>query len=141
MKIKRFAGWYWYITKNAKLLDRYKCGKWMYFFDDQNKAFDICKKAITENICYECKCTDLEATNSNTGVICFYSNGDDIENHYRILKFMMDNNLIRRTKTGKFYNISYKFDEQTRSGEYGQNFNGVIKLDYFIDLNTGERKF
>lgn len=65
-------------------------------------------------------------------------NSDDIENHRRIIQFMMDNKLIRKTKTGRFYNISFKFDDQTRSGEYGAEFAGTIKLAQFIDLNTGE---
>ena len=52
--------------------------------------------------------------------------------------FMMDNELILKTKTGRLYNISFKFDDQTRAGEYGADFKGVIKLAQFIDLNTGE---
>ncbi|MBC3514725.1 hypothetical protein [Ruminococcus bicirculans (ex Wegman et al. 2014)] len=73
-----------------------------------------------------------------TGVICFYLNGDDIANHKRVLQFMMDNDLIRKTKAGKYYNISFKFDDQTRAGEYGSNFEGKIKLETFIDLTTGK---
>ena len=46
--------------------------------------------------------------------------------------------LIRKTKTGRFYNISFKFDDQTRAGIYRENFDGVIKLAQFVDLNTGE---
>lgn len=110
----------------------------MYFFNDQKLAMDICEKAIAENVCYECKCTDMELTGSETGVICFYLNGDDTENHRRVIRFMMDNNLIQKTKTGRFYNISFKFDDQTRAGQYGADFNGTIKLAQFVDLNTGE---
>ena len=65
-------------------------------------------------------------------------NGDDIENHRRVIRFMMDNELILKTKTGRLYNISFKFDDQTRAGEYGADFKGAIKLAQFIDLNTGE---
>ena len=80
----------------------------------------------------------MELTGDKTGVICFYLNGDDIENHHRVIRFMIDNKLIRKTKTGRLYNISFKFDDQTRSGEYGADFKGEIKLAQFIDLNTGE---
>ena len=135
--MERFGGWYWYLTENAKLLEKHKCGKWMYFFRDQKFAMDLCEKAIAENVCYECKCTDMEFTGSETGVICFYLNGDDIENHRRVIRFMMDNELIQKTKAGRLYNISFKFDDQTRAGEYGADFKGVIKLAQFIDLNTG----
>lgn len=51
---------------------------------------------------------------------------------------MLENNLIRRTKTGRLYNISFKFDDQTLAGEYGSDFEGKIKLEQFVDLNTGE---
>ena len=51
---------------------------------------------------------------------------------------MMDNNLIRKTKAGKLYNISFKYDNQTRAGEYGTAFTGEIKLEHFVDLQTGK---
>ena len=132
-------GWCWYITEKAKLLERHKCGKWMYFFNDQEFAMNICEKAITEKVCYECKCTDIELTGAESGVICFYLNGDDIENHHRVIQFMMDNKLIQRTKTGRLYNISFKFDDQTRACEYGDGFESRIKLEQFINLNRDEQ--
>lgn len=131
--MEKLGGWCWYHTDKAKLLESHKCGKWMHFFNDQKFAMSICEKAIAENVCYACKCTDMES-----GVICFYLNGDDIENHRRVIEFMIDNQLIRKTKTGKLYNISYKFDDQTRAGEYGADFSGTIKLEHFIDLKTGK---
>ena len=115
----RQGGWYWYLSGEETKLEKHKCGKWMYF-------------------CYECKCTDMEVQLAPTGVICFYLNGDDIENHKRVIQFMMDNDLIRKTKTGRYYNNSFKFDDQTRAGEYGADFEGKIKLDQFIDLKTGK---
>lgn len=51
---------------------------------------------------------------------------------------MMDNELTQKTKTGRLYSISFKFDDQTRAGEYGADFKGAIKLAQFIDLNIGE---
>lgn len=135
--IRKF-GWFWYLSGLEDLLDETKCGKWMCFFDDQEFAKSICEKAMEEKVCYECKCTDMESQNSLTGVICFYLNGDDIENHKRVIRFMMENSLIRKTKTGKLYNISFKFDDQTRVGEYGADFEGKIKLEQFVDLQTRE---
>ena len=134
------GGWFFYLSGKENLLDRHKCGKWMFFFDDQEFAQSICEKAIESGACYECKCTDMKAVGTPTGVLCFYLNGDDIENHKRVIRFMLDNNLIRKTKTGKLYNISFKFDDQTRAGEYGGDFEGKIKLDQFLDLKTGEWK-
>ena len=130
-------GWYYYLSEEEKKLNKEKCGKWMHFFTDQEFAIDICRKAIEENVCYECKCSDL-ALQGESGVICFYLNGDDIENHKRVIEFMLNNNLIRKTKAGRFYNESFKFDNQTRAHEYGANFEGKLKLEDFIDLYTGE---
>lgn len=136
--MERFGGWCWYYSDKSDLLEPNKCGKWMYFFRDQAFAMRICEKAIAENICYECKCSDIEITGDNSGVICFYLNGDDIDNHRRVIKFMLDNGLVQKTKSGKLFNISFKYDDQTRAGEYGTNFEGALKLAQFIDLNTGE---
>lgn len=98
-------GWCWYFSGEEGKINSEKCGKWMFFFQDQRKAMDICEKAIKEKVCYECKCTDMDVQQVSTGVVCFYLNGDDVENHKRVICFMIDNNLIRKTKTGKYYNI------------------------------------
>ena len=34
------------------------------------------------------------------GVICFYVNSDDMERHRRVIQFMLDNNLIKKLRTG-----------------------------------------
>lgn len=134
----RARGWYWFLSGKEDMLVPKKCGKWMHFFSNQEFAQEICQKAIDEGVCVECKCTDMEASFENIGVICFYLNGDDIDNHKKVLSFMIENDLIQRTKTGKLYNISFKFDEQTVAGEYGADFEGKIKLAQFVDLKTGK---
>ncbi len=58
----------------------------------------------------------------------------------RTIQFFLDYDLIRRNKAGKLYNISFKFDDQTRAGEYGELFQSDIKLERFLDLLTGEWK-
>lgn len=50
----------------------------MYFFGNQELAQKICEEAIEAGACYECKCTDMEVQMTDTGVICFYLNGDDM---------------------------------------------------------------
>ena len=134
----RAGRWFWFFSGQESILDKHKCGKWMYFFDNQEFAMRICEKAISEKVCYECKCSDLEATMEPSGVICFYQNGDDFANHKRIIDFLLKNDMIRKTKAGKLYNISFKFDDQTRAGEYGADFEGKIKLSQFVDLISGE---
>jgi hypothetical protein len=56
----------------------------------------------------------------------------------KVIKFMLDNNLIRKTNSGRLYDESFKFDNQTRAGEYGAGFNATIKLSEFLNLYTGE---
>jgi len=138
MEKERAFGWYWFLSGEEDKLKREKCGKWMHFFTDQEFAISICEKAIEERACYECKCSDLALRGISSGVICFYLNGDDIENHKRIIDFMLKYDLVPKTKAGRYYNNSFKFDTQTRAHEYGSDFEGKLKLEEFIDLNTGE---
>jgi len=124
------------------------CGKWMIFFNANNYEFvkEICIKAINEKIINSCKHTAFEidslihekSEKYNSGVICFYLDGTLDTEHKKVLKFLKNNDLIRKTKTGKLYNISFKFDDQTRMGEYGNKFNPIIKLSDFINLETYE---
>lgn len=138
MKIVNKYGWYYYLSGKEKLLDMHKCGKWMHFFSDQEFAKEICKRAIEENICYECKCSNLEMSCKNTGVICFYCNIDDIDNNKQIIQFMLDNNLIPKGKDGKLHNAPFKLDDQTRAGLYGEYFVPFVSLEDYIDLKTGK---
>ena len=141
--IKQFHGWFYFLSGNEGLLKRSQCGKWMYFYEASNQRFakKICKKAIEENVCFECKCTDIARVKSATGVVCFYTNGDDINGHNRIIRFMLENDLIKKTKTGRLYNISFKYDSQTRLRLYGTSFKGTIKLEDLVDLKTGIMKY
>ena len=132
MEIKRNVAWVCYIGDTSNL-ERDKCGKWMYFFDDKKFVAKICEDVVKNNVVVESK-----HSNDEEGVACFYLNYDDINAHKRILKYFIENNLIKRTKSGKLYNISFKLDNQTRAGEYGDNFKSQIKLENFVDLNTGE---
>ena len=127
------GGWIFYLSGKENDLDKHKCGKWMYFFNNREFATHICEEAVKKDICAESKHTDAEE-----GVCCFYLDCDDIEGHKRVIKFFIENDLIRKTKTGKLYNISFKLDDQTRAGEYGTEFHSEIKLEQFVDLNTGK---
>lgn len=135
MEIIRKFGWVFYVTHEAGLLDKHKCGKWMYFFGDADFAAKICKKAVETEVVAEAKHSD-----DSKGVCCFYLNGDDMEAHKRTIRFFLEHDLIRKTKKGKLYNISFKYDDQTRAGEYGDEFQAEIKLENFLDLETGAWK-
>jgi type I restriction enzyme R subunit len=127
--------WTYYFSDDYKLLNESYCGKWMYFYSEIDFAKHICLKAILEGACLEAK-----HANGSGGVCCFYINGNDSEAHKKLIRFLMDNELIRKTSEGKYYNISFKYDSQTHNGEYGSDFQPEIKLDDFVDLKTGEWK-
>ncbi|MPM56866.1 hypothetical protein SDC9_103682 [bioreactor metagenome] len=105
----------------------------MYFFDNKEFVSKICSNAVKMNIVNEAK-----HNNAEEGVSCFYISADDIEAHKKVISYFIENNLIRKTKSGRLYNISFKLDNQTRNGEYGSGFTSDIKLANFINLDTGE---
>lgn len=125
--------WVYYIIDVKPDLNETKVGKWMYFFKDRQFVEVICKNAIERNIVEECK-----HSNADDGVACFYLNDDDTDGHRRVIKYFLENDLIRKTKKGRLYNISFKHDTQTLAGEYGENYHSDIKLADFVDLETGE---
>ena len=139
MKAIHLGGWVYYIDEHAEQIDKDRCGKWMYFFSDLGRAEKVCREAVEEGIVTQAKHSE-ELGVDGQGVCCFYLDGDDIEAHKRVIRFFLRNDMIQKTKTGRLYNISFKYDNQTRAGEYGKQFEGRIRLDRFLDLTTGEWK-
>lgn len=133
MRVIKNPAWVYYLTDEDPDFDGNKVGKWMYFFGDRTFIEGICKTAIEEEIIKECK-----HSNDSEGVSCFYLNDDDIEGHRRVIEFFIKNGLIRKTKKGKLYNISFKHDTQTLAGEYGEDYHSDIKPEEFVNLETGE---
>lgn len=132
MEIIKKYGWVYYVDEHCQF-DSEKVGKWMYFFENKEFVARICEDSVKNNIVNESK-----HSNEETGVACFYLNCDDIDTHKKILSYFIENNLIKKTKNGRLYNISFKFDKQTLAGEYGDEFKSEIKLSKFIDLDTGK---
>lgn len=137
--------WIWFINKDRiHDIDPIQCGKWMFFFSPFKTALmdDIVGTAILDGVVVEAKYSNPEtliAAGSKQGVCCFYLNGIDREGHKRVLSYMLNNGLIRKIKSGRLYNISFKYDTQTYAGKYkGSGFSGAIKLADFVDLETGE---
>lgn len=126
-------GWVYYHEDGYTSGDPDLTGKWMYFWSDRDTVAALCEKAVSSGVVQQCKHTD-----GSDGVACFYGHIDDLAFHKRIIEFFIDNDMIRRTKAGKLYNISFKLDNQTRAGEYGSDFSGAMKLSNLMDLSTGE---
>lgn len=129
--------WVYYFPEGAEKTDtnltKDNCGKWMYFFKSKDFIASICKEAIERGIVEQCK-----HSNAGDGVSCFYINDFDKEAHRRVISFFIEKELIEKTKTGRYYNIGFKLDNQTRAGQYGEDFKPTIKLENIINLNTGE---
>lgn len=146
MIIEEKEYWYYYYqSEECKIKDTKKSGKWMYFYDKNTLPFvmKICELAIKNNIVESAKCyngkekSPYGKTDDNC-VACFYLDYNDIVRHKKVINFFIENNLIPKTKSGKYWNISYKLDEQTRNNEYDTAFIAKINLSNFIDLTTGE---
>ena len=130
------SGWRYFVGNDSEL-DNNKCGKWMYFFkgpEGKQHAEELCRQAVESGIVPEAKRADSE----DEGVACFYLNCDDLATHKKIIKFFIDHGMIRRTKAGKLYDISFKLDRQTQTGLYGESFSPVIKLSDLMDLYSEE---
>ena len=133
-----FGGWRFFV-EDAKAFDRNKVGKWMYFYrGEEGRAFAerMAKEAVEQGIVQEAKCS----LRPEEGVSCYYLNCDDNEGHKRVINYFMANKMIPKTKPGKLYNISFKLDNQTRAGEYGDDFVAELKLADLMDLVSGEWK-
>lgn len=107
LKVVSNAYWVYYLNEaEAKRFDNGKVGKWMYFFKDNDFAAKICEKAVADDVVAEAK-----HSNAKDGVCCFYLHYDDKEAHKRCITYFLENSLIRKTKAGKLYNISFKLDD------------------------------
>lgn len=116
-------------TELAPALDESRCGKWMFYFNDIEFAEEVCRKAALGMVVAECKHSSFESVIENgRGVACFYLNLDDVEAHRRVVASMLEHGLVRKTKSGKLYNIGFKLDDQARAGEYGAGFKARITL-------------
>lgn len=139
-KVVMVGWWRFYTDGNPFAIDIKNCGKWMYFFkDDDSLPRAICQKAIEEGACVECKHTDLKRfPELKTGVVCFYCDRSDKDAMQRILVFMRDNGLIQRKKNGEYFNIPFKLDSQTDDKKYGKDFVATVRLKDYMNPVTGE---
>lgn len=136
MKTIEKGGWVFHLGDISQL-DESKVGKWMYFYHGEEGwefAKKMCREAVEQKVVAEAKCSIIPFQ----GVSCYYLNIDDEEGHKKVIQYFLDHDMIQKTKTGRLHNISFKLDRQTAAGEYGSDFESELKLEQFLDLNTGE---
>mgnify|MGYP000846725320 CR=1 FL=1 len=104
------------------------------------------RKAIESGVIDHAKHSNTEsghinrnARNPDEYVVCWYSS-DNRDRLQSLAEFLVENGMVRKTQGGRLYNIAFKYDSQTRAGEYGEGFVAEIKLADFIDLDTGKPK-
>ncbi|KJH56491.1 MULTISPECIES: hypothetical protein [Bacillus subtilis group] len=144
----RAGGWCYYgidISQSRAFKETDKVGKFMTFGhgDLTNEMQELILKAIKQGITPLVKHTDIDTLEYNprskdgSWMIAWYST-DEEKSLKGLAKFLIDHDLVSKTKSGRYYNISFKYDKQTRMGEYGEQFKSSISLENLMDLNTGE---
>lgn len=131
-------GWHWAASYYSDLSED-DCGKWMCFFlgDNFQWASSITEMAVLQGICDSAKCSlPTHLNDRGRGVICLYGEYSDYDFHKRCTQFMIDHNMIQKTKKGVYHNISFKMDWMTLLGIYGVS--GTIHLSDIRKLDTGE---
>lgn len=108
-------------------------GKWMHYYKEREFATEIVNKAIEAGIVEYAK-----HTKGASGIVCLYCSGDDLDAHLLVINFMRENNLIRLTKDYNYFDVSFKFNGQSWSKQFGPNLEGMIKLSDFINLENGK---
>lgn len=135
LKTRKDPAWTHFINSKMKFQSDGTVGKWMYFFSDRSRAELLTRQAVEQGVCLVAKCGTAE-----DGVACFYVDRGDKKTHKKIISYFIQNDMIRKTKSGRFYNISFKLDEQTKNNEYGDDYDSELKLEELIDLETGQWK-
>lgn len=129
--------WNYYADAMIVGFDPDKCGKWIYHFgkDSAARVKRLCRQAVVGGYVRSCKHTsDVILEISGHGIVCFYLESDDIVSHQKILSFMMKNHLVPKCD-GKYCDIRFKFDRETRTGE---PVHKAVSLSDFVDLETGK---
>ncbi|WP_226545761.1 hypothetical protein [Bacillus thuringiensis] len=140
---QKTVGWCWYGTNTFKETDN--VGKFTTYVKDDisDEMQELILKAIEQGATPFVKHNNPDTLDFNpfskkgSLAIVWYST-DEKEALKRLAKFLVDNGLVPKTKAGKYYKISFKYNKQTRNGEYGEQFKPSITLEDLMDLNTGE---
>lgn len=119
---------------NWKLSSVKDCGKWMFYYKEQQFAVEIITKALDCGVVKYAK-----HTKKASGITCLYVSGTDLTAHMQVIDFMISNNLIRLTNDLHYFDTTFKFNAQSWQKQYGNPFEGTIKLSQLIDLQTGHK--
>lgn len=133
MKITSTEKWVYYTADNYYGFDPKKVGKWMYFYYDVNQADAYCRRAVDN-----CITNRAKHSNATSGICGFYVDIGDNDGHRRVIKFLLDNDLVRRTASGRLFDIAFKYEVSDYFGDFGEATLPKLKLSDFVDLDSGE---
>ncbi len=135
MYISNNQDWVRYTTDDTWKLSHIKdCGKWTVFYNNKDTAKQLIEKALQTNIT-----THAKHTKGNQGVICFYASATNLQQHRVVINFLIENQLLRITNDLTYADSSFKFNGQSWSKQYGNQFKDLIRLSHFINLETGSK--
>ncbi|MFC7784246.1 hypothetical protein ACFQWC_07065 [Rossellomorea sp. GCM10028870] len=143
----KLRGYYWYgkgLPTKQPFNDTDNVGKFTTFTNEITEDLQgKIVKAVHEGSAKLVKHSDPTIDKSmyrgaGQGEAVIWYSTDKKEDLTKLVEYLIENNLIQKTKTGKLYNISFKYDTQTRNNEYGDNFVAQIKLADLVNLATGE---
>lgn len=134
---KRFGPWLFYCSNSLNIAKNKPNGKWLIFNNDLFFLNELCREAVNRDIVIEAKHSFISKNKDGSCVSCYYLNSSDIETHKRLIGLFLEYKAIPRTKMGKLYNIAFKYNEQTRNNEYGNEFKARLHLSDFINLDNG----
>lgn len=111
-------------------------GKWLLFFNDFDFADRICQQSVDEGVVLEAN----HSIEGKYGVCRFFIEAKDLKQHKKILRFLINNDYIPRTKKeNDLYDIAFKLQLQTDNLEYiDSGFMSLLNLHDLVDLQTGE---
>lgn len=121
--------WVRYYGDTESELNLDMVGKWICAYTKKDFAEHISRKAIVEGVVSAC-----QHSNADEGIICFYVNGEDLEEHRRLISWMLSHDLLHRDENGVLDNIEFTYDMQTTTKETD------FTLESFVDLVSGTLK-
>ena len=132
--------WVVYANESVPKIAPGRSGKWICFFErgEEETANETAQVAVETGVVSEALVPkDCEASKYDSIACCLRIDAADLQAHKRVIRFMLENNLIKKSKTGSYYNNSFKFDKTKGHGK-DEYYTPTIKLADFIDLRTGE---
>lgn len=124
-------------------------GEWLVFFSRQHYDYvrDVCIRAVNSGAVRWCKHSSMSSIDERgSGVAAFKLDDSDWQqrdgcfvshSNAMLLIFLRDNNMLRKTKKGRYANIRYKLALDGKGPHTGNDWKG-FSLSDFMDLDTGE---